>query len=95
LQGVFQQSSANAFASPALIGGELTQQEAWHGIRRLASTDRTGSLSRDDRRRREAVIAYDMAVFMDNHDRRETFFLIAERTRLQPTVERGFATGEI
>ena len=40
LQCVFEQACANSFANPVLIRRELPQQQARHGIGRLAGADR-------------------------------------------------------
>ena len=72
-QGVFQQAGADPFSRPGKIGGELTEQEARHGIGWLAGADAAGERGGDDRRRRKAEEAGHSAGIMHHDNGAEAF----------------------
>ena len=94
LQSMFHQARADPHPSPFEICGKLTQQQARHGIGRLASTDRTRQNVRDDRGRCEPIVADDAASLMNDQHGRETLLLVRERAILQPVIEYRLAAVE-
>ena len=94
LQGVLEQASSDAASGPAEIGRELAEQQTRHGIGRLACPNGSGKDVRRHRRRREAVIADDTALLVNDENGRKTLFLVGERPGLEPVVEGRLAATE-
>jgi hypothetical protein len=94
LQCMLEQPSTNSLADPILICRELSQQQARYRIGRLAGADRSRQCGRQDGRGGETIIANDPIDFMNDKDGRKTLLLVGERSRLQPSIKRRFATGK-
>jgi len=94
LQRMLEQPCTNSLADPILICRELSQQQAGDRIGRLAGADRSRQCGRQDGSGGETIIANDPIGFMNDKDGRKTLLLVGERSRFQPTIKRGFATGK-
>jgi len=90
---MFEQSGTNSLADPTLIGRKLSQQQAGDG--RLTGSDSPRQAWWHDRRWRKAIIADHPIRLVNDDNRCEALFLIGERPRLEPPVERRLAAREL
>lgn len=95
LQGMLHQTGAYTAASPSNISCKLAEQQAGDRVRRLAGADRPRQHARYDSGWREAVVANDSALLVNYQDGGEAFFLIGERSGLEPMVQRGLPAAEL
>ena len=77
-QCVTQQPRADSATRPSDISRQLTEQKAGNWSRWLAGLDGPRHRGRYDSGGREAVIADDLAGFMDHDDHREALLLVRE-----------------
>lgn len=94
LEGMFHQTCTDASSRPLRVRSKLAEEKTGNGIGRLPGAYRARQDRRNDSGRRQAIISDDAPRLVDDENRRETFFLIGKRARLQPMIERRLAAGK-
>ncbi|RXH26186.1 hypothetical protein XH99_21965 [Bradyrhizobium nanningense] len=92
---MLEQAGADPLADPILVGRELSQQEAGNGVRRLTGSYRPRQGRGNDGRRCKAIMTDHPVHLVHHHDGGKTLFLVGQRSRFQPAVERWLAAGEL
>ena len=95
LQSVLDQARADSPPSPCRVGGELAEKQARHWVGRLPGAHGAGHDARDDRGRRQAIIADNPLRLVNDEDGREALFLIGKGARLQPMIQGQLAAREL
>lgn len=95
LECMFNETGSDASAGPSPIRGELSEKQAWNGVRRLTSSNRSGQDGWHHGRRGEAIEADHSFCLVNDKYCGEALRLIGKRARLEPMIERRLAAIEI
>lgn len=94
MQRVLDQAAADALSGIAMVDGELSNQQAGDRIGRASGADGARCAVWLDHARREAVIADDCSLIVNDQDAGKAADLVRSREAGQPSVERRLAAIE-